>query len=779
MFKKLRARIAFVVLLLLVNSNTFASFHLWRINEVYSNADRTVQFIEFASASNSQELVGGVSLTSSSGGITNSFTFPNDLPSGTLNKKFLVGTSGFAALGIVTPDFIVPNGFVFTSAVTINLVGAQFITFPSIPIDGTLSVDGSNATATNSPTNFAGTMGTVVISNPTSAPGAPTGVTATRSDAQATIFFSPPVSSGSSAIVGYDISCLGGFSTRSATGSASPITVTGLNNTFTYDCAVSATNATNTGPPASVKLTPFTVPGAPTINSILAGDSQASIDFSPPANNGGTTISSYTANCGGAPVSGGGSPITVGGLSNGTTYSCTVAATNNAGTGPPSSAMSVTPGTVAGAPTITSAVAGNTQATISFTPPASNGGSNITSYGVTCNPGSVAASGAGSPITVTGLTNATVYSCSVVAFNAFGPGAASAPVSVTPAGVPSAPVIGSATAGNTVASIAFSPPASNGGSAITGFTAICNPGNISAPGGASPISVTGLTNGTVYRCSVTASNAVGTGAASATVNVVPATVPGAPTINATIPGDGRGSVSFSAPASNGGAAIISFTATCGGISVTGSASPITVTALANNVSTPCNVIATNAIGSGSASLTLTVTPDASAQLTPLAVLARKTHGGAGTFDVPVDTAPGAVTAEPRIIGNGHTIVFQFNVPITATGTVSVTPVGTVTAVQSGFDVVVTLANVPDNQRATISLANVNGAGVNVAATFGFLVGDVNNSRSINASDISGAKARLGQTTSGQNFRFDINATGTISPQDVSAIKARSGLVLPP
>ena len=109
---------------------------------------------------------------------------------------------------------------------------------------------------------------------------------------------------------------------------------------------------------------------------------------------------------------------------------------------------------------------------------------------------------------------------------------------------------------------------------------------------------------------------------------------------------------------------------------------------------------------------------------------------------------------------------------------TVTPVGTVFATPSGDDVVVTLTNITDNQRVTISLANVNGAGVNVSAAMGFLIGDVNNSRSVSASDISGVKARVGQATTGANFRFDVNASGMINPVDITAIKARSGLALP-
>jgi hypothetical protein len=148
----------------------------------------------------------------------------------------------------------------------------------------------------------------------------------------------------------------------------------------------------------------------------------------------------------------------------------------------------------------------------------------------------------------------------------------------------------------------------------------------------------------------------------------------------------------------------------------------------------------------------------------------------------VDTVPpisGAISVEPRVIGSGHTIVFQFNVPVGTTGTVSVAPVGTVMAATSGNDVVVTLTDMPDNQRATISLNAVNGTAVNVAASLGFLVGDVNNTRSVNSSDISSLKARSGQATTGSNFRFDVNATGAINSSDISAVKARSGLVLPP
>ena len=786
MFRKLRARIALGVLMLVASAGSHAAFHEWKINEVYSNADGTVQFIELTTTFGNQQFLGGGThaISTTQGGPFNVFTFPNDLPADTTNKKFLIGTAGYAALpGVPPPDYIVLNGFVFTSNVTINFASADFVTLASIPTNGTLSSDRNGATATNSPTNFNGATGTVVLSNPATPPAAPTIGTATPGNGQATISFTPG-SDGGSPITGFTVTCSSTFQpTRTVTGTVSPITVLALANNSPYLCSVTATNAIGTGQAsAAVNVTPLpSVPGAPAITSVTPGDGQATIGFNPPTNDGGATVTNYVATCGSATAGGPTSPIIVSGLSNGTTYSCTVAAVNSAGTGAQSSAVIVTPiaaASVPGTPTITSAVPGNAQATISFTTPA-DGGSAITSYRVNCTPGGVVVTGNAPQITVSGLANGTAYSCTVTAINAVGPGTASAPANVTPRTVPGAPIIGTATAGNTVASIAFTTPSNNGGSTISGFTATC--GGISASGAVSPITVTGLTNGTVYACTVTAANAVGNSAASAVVFVVPATLPGAPTIGATTPGDGRGAVSFTPPVSNGGAAITGYTATCGANSASGLASPITVTGLANNTPVLCSVVATNAFGDSAPSATASVTPSAAAPLTPVAVLARKIHGAAGPFDLSIDTGPainGAVSVEPRGIGNGHTIVFQFNVPVSATGIVTVTPVGSVTAVASGFEVVVTLTNVPDNQRATISLANVDNAGVNVTASMGFLVGDVNNTRSVNSGDISGVKARLGQTTTGANFQFDVNATGTISATDISSVKARSGLVLP-
>ena len=95
---------------------------------------------------------------------------------------------------------------------------------------------------------------------------------------------------------------------------------------------------------------PANAPGAPTLNSVSVGPGRATLNFSPPSNNGGSAISSYTATCmanGQATrtTTGSGSPITVSGLTGGVAYTCSVSATNSGGlTGGASGALTVTTG---------------------------------------------------------------------------------------------------------------------------------------------------------------------------------------------------------------------------------------------------------------------------------------------------------------------------------------------------------------------------------------------------------------------------------------------------
>jgi hypothetical protein len=164
----------------------------------------------------------------------------------------------------------------------------------------------------------------------------------------------------------------------------------------------------------------------------------------------------------------------------------------------------------------------NGRADVTFTAPTYNGRTAITSYTVTSSPGGFTASGASSPISVTGLASATAYTFTVTATNAIGTSAASsASNSITATTVPQAPTIGTATDGGTgtTVSVPFTANAT-GGTAITSFTATSSPGSLTATGGSSPLTVSGLTTGTAYTFTVTATNANGTSAASAASNSV-------------------------------------------------------------------------------------------------------------------------------------------------------------------------------------------------------------------------------------------------------------------
>jgi hypothetical protein len=137
------------------------SFHQYQINELYSSADGNVQYIEMrVGDSDGESFWRGVSLTSSSGGVTHTFHFPSNLPSqATANTTVLIATQAFADLGIVNPDFIVPAGFLFASGGTLNFGGVDVVAYAALPTDGARSVDAAGTLGVASPTNFSGVVG--------------------------------------------------------------------------------------------------------------------------------------------------------------------------------------------------------------------------------------------------------------------------------------------------------------------------------------------------------------------------------------------------------------------------------------------------------------------------------------------------------------------------------------------------------------------------------------------------------------------------------------------
>lgn len=183
----------------------------------------------------------------------------------------------------------------------------------------------------------------------TTAPGAPTGATATAGNGSASIAFSAPASNGGAAITTYNAVCTSGASTMSVSGPASPLIVAGLTNGLAYTCTVTATNSAGVGPAsAPANVTPNNgTPGAPTMLAASAANASALVSFTAPTSAGASPVLRYTASCtaGSTSVSrsAAASPVLILGLTNGVTYSCVATAANSQGAGPASAAASVTP----------------------------------------------------------------------------------------------------------------------------------------------------------------------------------------------------------------------------------------------------------------------------------------------------------------------------------------------------------------------------------------------------------------------------------------------------
>ncbi|MDR1136266.1 MAG: fibronectin type III domain-containing protein, partial [Clostridiales Family XIII bacterium] len=170
---------------------------------------------------------------------------------------------------------------------------------------------------------------------------------------------------------------------------------------------------------------------------------------------------------------------------------------------------------------------GDKSAVVSFAPPSAKGGDGgrrITSYTVTASPGGITASGIGSPITVTGLTNGRPYTFTVTATNRIGESAPSEPSeAVIRYIIPNAPERAAAEYGDKSAVVSFAPPSAEGGDGgrpITSYTVTASPGGITVSGIESPLTVVGLTNGVPYTFTVTATNEIGESSPSEPSEVV-------------------------------------------------------------------------------------------------------------------------------------------------------------------------------------------------------------------------------------------------------------------
>jgi titin len=465
-------------------------------------------------------------------------------------------------------------------------------------------------------------------------PDAPTITTITSGDSDLLVYFTAGAENRSY-ITNYEYitQADGTYVSMSTPQTTSPLRISaGLTDGTEYFVSIRAVNGAGSGAAAAygTGVTTYNVPSAPRIEYVEPWDSSALVYFTARSDHGSAiTDYAYCTNDSADYISLGqtSSPLTIPNLTNGHTYIIYLAAVNAAGRGPDSMMTDeFTPAAAAmpGAPVITAITPGNATLSVAFTAGDANR-SYITSYEYALDGGAyVPVAQTTSPIEIAELVNGQSYSVVVRAVNGVGSGTASAASAGVPLGVPDAPTALSATAGNAQIVISFTAPASDGGSAITGYKystaadGTFDNTNLSYTSTTS-VTITGLANGTSYTYYLKAVSATGDGAASTTsATAVPCTVPDAPTITAATAGSGQITLAFTAGATNGSAITdyqyaTSLTGEYTALGLSAPTSPITVYGLINKTEYTIYLKAVNAAGAGAASNTIAATPVASTE----------------------------------------------------------------------------------------------------------------------------------------------------------------------
>jgi large repetitive protein len=456
---------------------------------------------------------------------------------------------------------------------------------------------------------------------PASLASAPTTVTAVAHNRSATVTWSASATTNGP-ITGYVVTSIATAETCTTTG-ATTCTVTGLTNGRPDAFRVRAVTAVGQGPrsKSSNVVIPATVPTPPTSVTAKAGNAEVTVTWKKPAT-GGQPITSYTVTstptghtCTSTSTNAT-ATCAVTGLANGTTYTFRVRATNAVGTGTPSTPVSAVPfSKPVGAPTITHSSSTNGSVTVTWAPlpAATDGGQAVTKYLVkailgTTTKKTVTVTAPTTTATITGLTNGTHYVVTVAAENGGGTGPAASTPQLTPSAVPGPPRNPVADAGDGSAVVIWTASTPNG-TPVTGYTVKSSTGShgcSNKTGNGLTCTVTGLTNGTPYVFSVTATNGRGTGPISTlTKPVTPDTYPGPPTDVVATAHVSSATVTWKAPLADGGSTITGYTVTSlpsGKTCSTTGALTCTVSGLADGTTYTFRVRASNAVGLGPSSL---------------------------------------------------------------------------------------------------------------------------------------------------------------------------------
>ena len=494
--------------------------------------------------------------------------------------------------------------------------------------------------------NANGTGPTSNVDNATTGstvPGAPTRLTATASgNTRIDLSWSAPASNGGSPITGYRIEVspdgITNWTDRVANTNSTTTTYadTGLAPGTTRHYRVSAITANGTAAASNTANAttdsgdyPKTPPGAPEPLTATAGDGEVFLEWTAPADDGGSRVTDYEYRY----AAGDGVPRntpwrsagrilewTVAALTNGQQYAFEVRAPNDAGPGAPAHAVATPLLGVPGAPEPLTATAGVGEVFLEWTAPAAAADSPVTGYEYRYAAGDEVpadtpwqSAGLSLERTVAALTRGQQYAFEVRALNDAGPGAPAKAVA-TPVGVPSAPERLTATPGDGEVLLEWTAPVDDGGTPVTGYEYRYAAGAVPEgrrwrwAGKALERTVNGLTNGLLYAFEVRARNRVGEGRARA-VRATPVGVPGAPATLTATAGDGEVGLAWSVPADNGGTPVTGYEYryTAGAAvpegtpwQFAGLIHQLTVTGLTNGLQYAFEVRARNRVGEGEA-----------------------------------------------------------------------------------------------------------------------------------------------------------------------------------
>ena len=420
------------------------------------------------------------------------------------------------------------------------------------------------------------------------------------------------------------------------------------------------------------------LPGTPGTPTATPGNGGATITISAPSTGG--TPSSYTVTAldsSGNPLSPAqtctvvspGTSCSISPLTNGTEYKFSATASNTTGTSAAASSASsaVTPASAPSAPLGVAGSGTGASATVTWSAPSDNGGSAVTDYIVEYR---VATSGTWTTFTdgvstttsttVTGLSAGSSYEFRVTAKNLIGNSLASftSPVVET---LPTAPSITGVTAASGQVTVAWNAPTHLGSGTLSGdeyiVTAYDSQGN--EAGTCEPTSgqrscvVTGLDNGSAYTFKVEAVTTVGNSEkSSASSAATPSTTPSAPSDVVAVTSGSNMTVTFTAPADNGGAAITSYVITSSPVgatcSVGANATTYTCTGLTAGANYTFTVKAVNVRGESTASQVSTAVTAIAVPSAPQNVSAVITAGST--------TLSATVSFDPPATDNGSSVL---------------------------------------------------------------------------------------------------------------------------